>query len=182
MEKEFLVGQILIRTFRAEDVEEVYKAARESIKEISPWMPWCHENFSIAESANYVLSREDAWKKEEEYSFAICDAETGRLLGSTGLNQFNRCYQFCSLGYWVRTSAAGRGVASQAARRVAQFGLEELHLQRIQIVMDVENSASRRAAEKAGARQEGILRKRLLHHGNPRDAFMYSLIAEDFKH
>ncbi len=180
MNKEFLTENLLIRTFRAEDVEALYEAVIESIKEISPWMPWCHENYSMEESANYVLSREEAWRKEEDYSFAICDAETGLFFGVTSLNQFNRFYQFCSLGYWVRTSAAGRGVASRSARRVAQFGLQELELQRIQIVMDVENVASRRAAEKSGAKYEGILRKRLLVHKQPRDAFMYSLVAEDF--
>ena len=181
MNKEFRVGSILMRTYRATDVEAVYEAVRESVKEIMPWMPWCHENFSMEESASYVLSRDEAWEREEEYAFAICDAGAGRLLGSCGLNQFNRAYQFCSLGYWVRTSAAGRGVAPTAARRLAQFGLEELSLQRIQIVMAVGNAASRRVAEKAGAKQEGVLRKRLLVRGQTQDAFMYSLVAEDFK-
>ncbi|MDT5122931.1 MAG: hypothetical protein QOC96_2413 [Acidobacteriota bacterium] len=172
-------GNILLRTFRAEDINALYEAARESINEISPWLPWCHANYSIEESMSFVMAREEAWKNEDEYSFAVVDAKTGMFLGGVGLNQFNRDYQYCNLGYWVRTSCARRGVASSAARMAARFGLEELKLQRIEIVVAIGNHASQRAAEKTGAVREGVLRKRLLTNGQAQDAVLYSLIAED---
>lgn len=173
-------GNILLRTFRPEDINALYEAARESINEISPWMGWCHASYSIEETTSFIMSREEAWKTEEEYGFAILDAQTGIFLGGVGLNQFNRDYQYCNLGYWIRTSCTGRGIASSAARLVARFGLEELGLQRIEIVAATENYASQRAAEKAGAKREGVVRKRLLIHGQPLDAVLFSIVAEDF--
>jgi ribosomal-protein-serine acetyltransferase len=172
-------SNILLRTFRAEDINALYEAARESINEISPWLPWCHANYSIEESTSFIMSREEAWKSEGEYTFAILDAKTGMFLGCVGLNQVNRDHQLCNLGYWVRTSCTGRGIASAAARLAARFGLEELKLQRIEIVAAVGNRASQRAAEKTGALREGVLRKRLLTNGRAQDAILYSLIAED---
>ena len=172
-------GKILLRTFRAEDINALYEAARESINEISPWLPWCHANYSIEESMSFVMARAEAWKNEDEYSFAVVDAKTGMFLGGVGLNQVNRVHQLCNLGYWVRTSCTGRGIASAAARLAARFGLEELKLQRIEIVAATGNHASQRAAEKAGAVREGVLRKRLLANGRAQDAILYSLIAED---
>jgi hypothetical protein len=47
MEVELIEGPFLIRTLRQEDVSPLYEAARESIAEVSPWLPWCHENYSI---------------------------------------------------------------------------------------------------------------------------------------
>jgi ribosomal-protein-serine acetyltransferase len=173
-------GNILLRTFRAEDINALYEAARESINEISPWLPWCHANYSIEESTSFIMSREEAWKSEGEYAFAILDAKTGMFLGCVGLNQFNRDYQYCNLGYWVRASCTGRGIASAAARLAARFGLEELKLQRIEIVAAVGNRASQRAAEKTGAKREGVVRKRLLIHDQPLDAVLFSIVAEDF--
>jgi RimJ/RimL family protein N-acetyltransferase len=38
---------------------------------------------------------------------------------------------------------------------------------------------SQRVAEKAGAVKEAILRKRIRLHGEPVDAVLYSLVAED---
>lgn len=165
----------------AADIDAVYEAVRESITELSAWLVWCHPDYSKEETAAHILSRDEAWLSGEEFSFGIFDAETGAVCGGVGLNQINRQYQMANLGYWVRTSCAGRGVASTAARRVAEFGFEELGLQRIEIVVSVENQASQRAAEKTGARREGVLRKRLIAHGEPLDAVMYSLIAEDLK-
>jgi RimJ/RimL family protein N-acetyltransferase len=90
-------------------------------------------------------------------------------------------HQFGNLGYWVRTSAAGRGVASKASRLVARFGFEELGLHRIEILAAVSNVASQRVAEKIGAAREGVLRKRLLIRGEPQDAVMFSLVPEDLQ-
>jgi RimJ/RimL family protein N-acetyltransferase len=173
-------GQILIRPYRAEDTIAVYEAVRESVKEISVWMPWCHPDYAIEETSAFILSRAEAWKSDREYTFGIFDKRTGDFLGSTGLNFVNRVHNCANLGYWVRSSCTGRGVASSAARLVARFGLESCGFQRIEILAAVGNQASQRAAEKAGALREAVLRKRLLLKGQPQDAVLYSFVAEDF--
>jgi hypothetical protein len=80
-----------------------------------------------------------------------------------------------NLGYWVRTSATGHGVATRAARLVAQFGIEKIGLLRVEIVVAIGNIASMRVAEKAGAKREGILRNRLVGRDKVLDAVMHSL-------
>jgi ribosomal-protein-serine acetyltransferase len=181
MKTELTDGKILLRPYRAEDVQTLYDAVRESMAEISRWMPWCHPGYSIDESRAYIMSRDEAQAKEEEYGFGIFDARTGAYFGGTGLNHFVRRDLYANLGYWVRTSSTGRGIASSATRLLARFGLEELGLQRIEIVAAVGNVASQRAAEKAGAVREGVLRKRLQLFGKPHDAVIYSLVAEDME-
>jgi ribosomal-protein-serine acetyltransferase len=172
-------GNLLIRPFRAEDINPMYEAVRESIKEVSPWLPWCHPDYRIEDTSAFIMSREDAWRNEGEYGFAVCDVKSGELLGGVGISQVNQIYKCANLGYWVRTSCVGRGVASSAARLAARFGIEELGLQRIEILVATGNHASQRVALKAGAMREGVLRKRLLINGEPQDAVVYSLVAED---
>ena len=180
MRTEIRAAPLLIRPFTAADIEAVYEAVRESITELSYWLAWCHPEYSKDETTAHILASREAWAEGVEFNFGIFDEATTRFIGSTGLNQINRQYRMANLGYWVRTSATGQGIASTAARLVAEFGLKELSLQRIEIVVGVENQASQRTAEKAGARRECILRKRLRTKGQPIDAVMYSLIAEDF--
>jgi len=173
-------GHLLIRPFRIEDLSPMYEAVRESITELSPWLPWCHPDYRIEDTSAFIISREDAWRNEGEYGFAVCDVETGKFLGGVGISQVNQIYKCANLGYWVRSSCVGRGVASSAARLAARYGLEELGLQRIEILVATGNHASQRAALKAGAVREGVLRKRLLINGQSQDAVVYSLVAEDF--
>ncbi|HEX8140603.1 MAG TPA: GNAT family protein [Pyrinomonadaceae bacterium] len=180
MKRELTDGRILLRPYGAQDIDALYEAVRESLAELSPWMPWAHAGYTKDESRAFIMSRDEARAKEEEYGFGIFDAQTLAYLGGIGINHIVREYRYANLGYWVRTASAGRGVASGAARLLARFGLEELGLERLEIVAAVSNLASRRAAEKAGAVFEGILRKRLWLHDQPHDAALYSLVAEDF--
>ena len=63
----------------------------------------------------------------------------------------------------------------------ACFSFESLGLNRAELLVPTANVASQRVAEKAGARREGLLRKRLRLNGVAHDAFVYSLVAEDFR-
>jgi RimJ/RimL family protein N-acetyltransferase len=178
---EFSEGHIAIRRYQPDDVPRLFEAVRESVAQLSLWLPWCHANYALDDSAAFVNSRDAEWEKGEHYSFMTFDLHTGEFLGGVGLNFVNRIHNFANLGYWVRSSRTGRGVASAATRLIARFGLEELKFQRLEILAAVDNIASQRVAGKAGAVREAILRKRLLLHGRPHDAVMYSLTVEDLK-
>ncbi len=179
MELEFNEGPLLIRPYREEDATALYEAVRESISEVTPWLPWCHQKYSIEESKEFIGSREIATQGGEWYSFGIFETDGGKFLGGVGINFINRVHQMANLGYWVRTSAAGRGIATAATRMAARFGFEQLGLRRIEIVVVVANVPSQRVAEKAGARREGVLRNRLLINGESLDAVLFSLVPED---
>ena len=178
-EIELTDGIVAIRRYRDGDAEFLYEAVRESIAEVSVWLSWCHEGYSIEESRDFVATRNVLSQGDEWYSFAVLDHSSGRFLGGVGINFINRVHQFANLGYWVRTSAAGRGVATRATMLAARFGFQELGLNRIEIIAAVDNIASQRVAERAGAVREGILRKRLSINGVPHAAVLFSLVAED---
>ncbi|HEY0004383.1 MAG TPA: GNAT family protein [Pyrinomonadaceae bacterium] len=179
MRTELSDGRILIRRHRAEDIPALFEAVRESIPELSPWMPWCHADYAIEETEEFIKAQPEHWDRGEGYGFLITDALTGEVLGGVGLSLINRLHRFANLGYWVRTSRRGRGVAVAAALLAARFGFEELGLQRIEIVAAVENRASQRVAEKAGAYLEGVLRKGLFLREREHNGVLYSLVAED---
>ena len=165
----------LIRPYQPHDASELFAAARESVAEVFPWLPWCHPDYSLQEAAEWVRSREALARQALEYSFAIVDASE-RLLGGCGINQINRVHRFGNLGYWVRSSEAGRGVAVEAVRELARFAFLHTDLVRLEILCAVGNERSRRVAEKAGARPEGLLGDRIMLRGTPRDALLYSIV------
>ena len=181
MQSTFSSGGIGIRRYRTEDADALYEAARESVRELSEWMPWCSKGYARRDSEAFVNSRNAEWNKGEHYSFVIYDPTNDQFLGGVGLNFVNRTHQFANLGYWVRTSLTRRGVATRAVKLAARFGLSELGLNRVEIVAAVGNVPSQRVAKKAGARSEGILRKRLVIHDRVHDAVMFSLVAEDLE-
>jgi len=177
--EELTDDSIIVRAYREADATALYEAARESIPEVSVWLPWCHENYSIEESREFVSSRAQAAAGDEWYSFATFEKDSGRFLGGVGLIFNNRVHKMANLGYWVRTSAAGRGVATRAARLVVRFGFAQIGLHRIEILAAVRNVASQSVAVIVGVLREGLLRKRLLIRGESQDAMLFSLLPED---
>ena len=179
MKTEFHDGSVGIRPFRSEDVPALFAAARESLKELSQWMVWCHAGYSLEDSARFISQSEAGWQKGEQYSFVIFDVESRAFLGSIGLSGVSQTHKVANLGYWVRSKRTQQGVASAATKLIARFALEELGLNRLELFVPVGNKASQRVAEKAGARWEGLLKKRLMLGGRPQDAVLYSLVAEE---
>lgn len=172
-------GGVTVRTVRLADVDPVYDAAIESVAEIHPWMDWCHADMQRSETAKYVETALEAWKAGEQHPMVIAATDDGRILGSIGMNRLDPIQRSANLGYWVRTSAAGRGIATTATRLLATWGLTKTDLVRIEIRMAVGNIASQRVAEKAGAVREGVDRDGLFFHGRAADAVRFSLIRDD---
>ena len=106
----------------------------------------------------------------------MIESVQGRFLGACGIDKFELENQRCNLGYWVRTSATRGGVATAAARALADWAFRSTDLVRLEILVAVGNIASRRVAAKIGAQEEGTLRSRLLLHGRYHDSILYSII------
>jgi len=174
-------GNIILRPCFPHDAEALYAAIRESIADVSKWAPWCSPDYSMDHCKPWLESRSDAWAKGNEYDFVILDARDGSLLGGCGIYEINHTHNYANLGYWVRSSRTGKGIATMAVALLAKYGLEILGFTRIEIVAAVDNNASQRVAEKAGAKREGIERNRHVVHDKIYDAVMFSLVPEDIK-
>jgi ribosomal-protein-serine acetyltransferase len=168
--------KVILQPYRPSDADENYQAIRESLAELSPWLPFAHQDYSLKECRGWIKQRPGEWKKGTAYEFAIFDAKDESYLGGCGLNHVNYNDFSANLGYWIRTSRTGQGAAPAAARLLAAWGFKALGLNRIEIVVATGNMRSQRVAEKAGAKRESVLRNRLLLNDKPYDAVMFSLI------
>lgn len=166
-------GVITLRAATLADAAAMAAVVRSSVAELAPYMPWATEVYDEAAAR--------AWIERMGPNDLQCliVGDDGELAGACGLDQVNEINRSANLGYWLRSDRTGRGWATRATRLLARHGLTRLGLERIEILMAVENEASRRVAERAGATFEGTLRRRLLLHGRFHDAHLYSLVRED---
>lgn len=170
--------RLLLRPYSLGNGAELFEAVCEWKANPTPWLRFLRPDYAQHESDAFIEQSIAAWEKGTEYNFSVCEAATGRLLGGCGLNQIDRVNGAANLGYWVRYSELGKGVAPEATRLLARHALESLEMNRVEIVISVKNLASQRAAEKAGAVREGIARARL-KYGTPHDAVIYSFTTDD---
>ncbi len=177
-----LVGpSLVLRPPTAADVEPFWEAVAESVPELSRWMAWCHEGYSRDEARAWLERCGPAWDRAEAFDFLVTDRVTGALLGACALNHIDHGNRRANLGYWVRTTATGRGVATEAAAVTVHYGLVDLGLGRIEIAAAVDNRASQRVAEKLGATREGVARHRFRLADRYVDGVMFSLVPADLE-
>ena len=170
------VADLCLRPFNTRDVAAFVEAVRESHLTAGRWMSWCHGAYSRAEAKTWVALAGKNLQDGSAYELGIFTLDGKTLLGGVGLNQFNREHNFCNLGYWVRESRQGQGVATRAARALAEFGFRELKLARIEIVVVQGNVPSQRVALKVGATFECVARNRLVVADRSYAAAVYSLV------
>ena len=169
---------IRLRPYVLDDAFAIYEAARESLSEVERWMPWCHPGYSIEDSRSWLATQIPAFQEEIAFEFAIVSAD-GRYLGGCGLNRIDKANKRANLGYWVRTSARGKGVATTAVHLIRDWGFRNTDLICLELAVPIGNVASYRVAEKAGATYEGTLRSRLLVHGIPYDTAIFSFLRAE---
>ena len=161
-------GIVTLRAWRDSDAPEIVECLNGD-PEIAKWLDQVPQPYTKADARAYV-------RGIGEQAFAVTDASTGRVLGSIGI-RWSESRDVGEIGYWARSDVRGRGVTTRALRIAARFALEN-GAARVQLRADVENVSSRRVAQKAGFRLEGVLRSA---HWNARlrrrqDWALYSLL------
>jgi RimJ/RimL family protein N-acetyltransferase len=93
--------------------------------------------------------------------------------------QATRTSYYWSVGIGLLPEARGRGYGTTAQRLLVRHLFAHTTVNRIQADTEVDNVAERRALEKAGFTEEGILRGVGFRDGRWRDGVRYSVIRSD---
>ena len=116
------------------------------------------------------------WRAGHGAPFAITEASTDRLLGAISLKDVDRALRTAELGYWVAPAARGQGVASRSICLLSDWAFE-IGLERLILLIEPGNVASRAVAERAGALEAGGGFEMRTVHGQPRTVARFTLTA-----
>jgi RimJ/RimL family protein N-acetyltransferase len=111
-------------------------------------------------------------------AFAAVD-DQGRFVGLALAPEIDRAAREVELGYIVAPAARGRGFASGMLRELTRWAFAEADAARIYLIVDVENAASSRVAERCGYVREGVMRSIHLKDDARIDAELWSRLPSD---
>lgn len=170
-----------VRAFRRRDTEPLLEAVRESIGELHEWLPWAHLAYGRADAIRFIRETSRAWREGKAYDYAVRSRDDpSRHVGNVSIWYVSRAFRAGEIGYWVRTSEAGRGVCTEAAAAMVRLGFEALGLHRIMLRIAVGNDASERVATKLGFVKEGVLRDELQVHGTWMDHTVWGMLEHEY--
>lgn len=135
---------------------------------------------SFADVRRRCRLAESSWLAGRTADLAILDAATGELAGVCGLHRDDPGSGQAMIACAMLPATRGRGLATRAVRLVTSWAFDGARIARIWAGTHPENAASRRVLEKAGFREEGLMRGRLPGAGGERvDSVLYGLLAAD---
>ena len=128
---------------------------------------------------------DEAWQQAstgDQLPFAILDAESDRVLGSTRYLEIRRAWRTLEIGWtWLAAKAQRTAANTECKLLLLKHAFDDLGALRVQFKTDGRNLRSEEAVERIGAVKEGVLRKqRINHDGFVRDAVYYSILDDEW--
>jgi RimJ/RimL family protein N-acetyltransferase len=156
----FETDRLILRTPRTGDGPVLHEALVESIVELRQFLwflPWVAEE-QTRDSAEIRCRRCEAnFLSRTDLPFLAFERSTGRLVGGIGLHRTDWDLPKTEVGYWIRTSEAGKGYVTESVQTLVAWALSGLGAQRVELVTEDTNVASRSVAERCGFVLEGVL-------------------------
>jgi ribosomal-protein-serine acetyltransferase len=151
--------RLLIRCPRPGDGPAIHEAIAESLDELLPWMPWAHGEQTVETAETYAREANAAFLARKHLPLNLYLRDEGTFVGGSGLHDVDWAIPRFEIGYWVRSSLTGRGYATEATRRIAQFAFDDLGAERVEIWCDARNQRSAAVAQRAGFAFEARLQR-----------------------
>ena len=114
--------------------------------------------------------------------FAVRDLDSGRLVGMTTYMNIDATHRRLEIGStWYARSVQRTAVNTECKRLMLGHAFETLDAVAVEFRTSYFNHASRRAIERLGAKQDGILRNHVRHaDGSLRDTVVFSILSQEW--
>ncbi|MBP1996206.1 GNAT family N-acetyltransferase [Paenibacillus eucommiae] len=175
-----LIGnRVYLREFIFTDWKDVQKYASQAI--VCRFQPWGPNNEEQTQAyVNQIL--EDSKKAPRtRFVFAIIEQSTGNMIGAGEFNIKSTTNKSGEIAYIVHPDYWGKGIATEVAKLLVNFGFKEFHLHRIYATCDPRNIGSAKVLQKVGMTQEGKLRGALLIKDGWRDSLIFGILEYEWE-
>ncbi|MCE5176941.1 MAG: GNAT family protein [Caldisericales bacterium] len=170
--------RLVLRMLSVNDAFDMYEYARDS--EVCKYVTWnTHE--SVEDSMTYLSLVEKRYQLGEYFDWGVTLKETGKLIGTCGFVDINKASSRGEIGYVLSRTHWGKGLMSEAVRRVCSHGFEFMELNRIEARVFPENTRSQGVLKKLGFQYEGTLHQQQLIKGKYQDLMMFSMLKNEFR-
>jgi RimJ/RimL family protein N-acetyltransferase len=174
--------RMVVRCYDPSDAPALKEAVDSSLDHLREWMPWAQNDPQTVEEKVELLRRfRGQFDLGENFVYGLFSRDESELVGGSGLHQRVGDEAF-EIGYWIRASRAGQGLATESSAALTRVGFEVCEVDRIEIHTEPGNERSMRIPQKLGYAEEARLRRRLYAApgGEPRDTVVFTMFRSDY--
>jgi N-acetyltransferase len=169
---------VLLRPPSINDLDGLSSAAQDGEIWNSPYALFP----TISEMSNYL---QDLLKKEQMKTilpFIIIHKQSNKIVGTTRYLNIDYDNYRLEIGHtWIARYYRRTAINTESKLLMLQHAFEKLNCIAVEIRTDILNNVSRKAIERLGAHQDGVLRNhKIMRNGRIRDTVCYSIIQSEW--
>jgi ribosomal-protein-alanine N-acetyltransferase len=172
-----VTDRLTLRPFIPDDAFDVERLA--GAREIADTTLNIPHPYPHGGARDWIALHAPAWTQGTSATFAVVENDSGMLVGAVSLI-IKREHRRAELGYWIARDSWNSGYATEASRRIVDFGFRELHLHRIEARHFLRNPASGRVMAKLGMQQEGVERDWAIKWNRFESLVVYSILESEW--
>lgn len=146
------------------------------------WKLWTTSVPAPGDTRSYVGQALEAQRQGTALPFVVRCRTRGEIVGSTRFCHAVAEHRRLEVGYtWYAQSAQRTAINTDCKLLLLRHAFDELDAIAVELRTHFHNRASRRAIERLGARQDGVLRQhQILPDGTLRDTVVYSILDREW--
>ena len=165
---------ISLRPIREDDLDEVHR----NILDLQARGPWYPLPLMSLTKFRAAFDENGLWSRDEGL-FVIVD-DHDKIIGNVDWERLNGSVQDVEAAYRVyRRDDWGKGIATEALQLLTGWLFDIMPINRIRLVMHVDNLGSHRVAEKCGYTKESTSPASWQHKGEWQDVDVYVLARHE---
>jgi len=179
---QFETTRLILRAPKLGDGKMINEAIVESHAELKPWLTWADPlpTPELSEEMNRLSVSHYIQRKIMRMN--VFQKSDGRFVGVTSLHHIDWSVPAFEIGYWLRTSLAGKGYAKESVQGITDFAFSTLRAERMEIRCDPRNDRSAAVARRAGYTLEGRFRHDMREKDDTlSDAFVFGMIRPEWE-
>jgi [ribosomal protein S5]-alanine N-acetyltransferase len=142
---------VLLRPFTRDDAPDVARLA--GAWDVAKTTAMVPHPYPPGAAENWIAAHARAWDQGTEYTLAVCDVDSGDLVGAASLRVDEA--REGNIGYWIGKDYWNQGYATEAVRSLLALAFDHLRLKRVWAIHLASNPASGRVMAKNGMRHVG---------------------------
>lgn len=173
--------RLVLRCWQPQDARLLKEAVDSSLDHLRPWMPWAvYEPQSVEAKADRLRIFRGEFDLDRDYVYGILSRDERLVVGSSGLHTRLDAGGL-EIGYWVRASHVGKGLATETASALTRVAFELGKTERVEIHCRPDNRASAAIPAKLGFTHEATRRELSRDtDGTAHDSMIWTLLGREY--
>ncbi|WP_249872784.1 GNAT family N-acetyltransferase [Oceanobacillus saliphilus] len=177
MLQEIETERLVLRTYNLNDAPRAQKLGDDKAIAETTFIPY---PYTLEKVEDWIRNHSSLIENGDAYPLAVILKSEKQLIGTITI-RVDKNHNKGELAYWIGKDYWGKGYATEASKKMLEFGFRELNLNRIWAPVMTKNKASGKVMQKVGLRYEGTLKQDILRWDKYEDVDVYGILKKDYK-